>query len=234
MFFSLTHCRPRSADTRRIWTPSSPCIPLVHVACHPSGHRCLTSKRRPRAEPHNTIWAESDRFATARCWPVPGSTLWHAARPMFVAFLFFELTTSDHMCGMRLCSMPKVGSQWTSSLTSMLSQVRALVEPPCTSYRNSARPPLVNYRFRTLFQVSGCSQCLFFSAASVCFLFISSQRLVPVHDARTCPFTSCASTSGTSAVLGCLFATLLPSSPPTPLSFLYSSVQGNHNLVVTR
>ena len=82
------------------------------------------------------------------------------------------------------------------------------------AFPNSARPPLVNYRLRTLFQVSGCSQCFSFSAASVCFLFISSQRLVPVHDARTCPFTSCASTSGTSAVLGCPCATLLPSLSP--------------------
>ena len=67
-------------------------------------------------------------------------------------------------------------------MTSMLSQVRALVGPPCTSYRkrrdhfegddafpNSARPPLVNYRLRTLFQVSGCSQCFSFRAAVCLF-----------------------------------------------------------------
>ena len=40
------------------------------------------------------------------------------------------------------------------------------------AFPNSARPPLVNCRFRTLFQVSGCSQRFSFRAASVCFVFM--------------------------------------------------------------
>ena len=132
-----------------------------------------------------------------------------------------------------VCDQYAVSSSGSGGATQHITSPKARSFEGDDAFPNSARPPLVNYRLRTLFQVSGRSQCLSFSAASVCFLFISSQRLVPVHDARTCPFTSCASTSGASAVFRCLFATLLPSSPPAVPSFLCSSAQENQNLVVT-
>ena len=217
------------------------------MACHTSDHRCLTGKRRPRAEPHNTIWAESERFATARCWPVPGSALRHAARAKSVAFFFFELPTSRHMWGGRLCLMPKVGSLWTSSVTSMLSQVLALVGGSSTSYRQRRVFLRVMMLFSTVSVHHSSTTASVPSSKSadaanvsllVLHLFVfcscSSQRQVPVHDARIYPFTSCASASGGPAVLRCLVPALLPSSPPADPSFLNCSLQENQNLEVTR